>query len=197
MKFLRQYIEAMIELDDNDWQKVTALFSKKEYAKGEALFSAGEICQKLYYISTGVVRVYSLSTEGQDNTWMVNYNKNGYQLDPFSADIVSYLTNTESTFFAETLEDSVIYEADFAALDKLYASSLKWMTLSRNILNQQLIIMVQRTQMMQRLTAKEKYLLMQKIAPIYEEVLPDYQYATVLGITPQSLSRIKNGLVID
>jgi len=197
MKFLRQYIEAMIELDDNDWQKVTALFSKKEYTKGEALFSAGEVCQKLYYISTGVVRVYSLSTEGQDNTWMVNYNKNGYQLDPFSADIVSYLTNTESTFFAETLEDSVIYEADFAALDKLYASSLKWMTLSRNILNQQLIIMVQRTQMMQRLTAKEKYLLMQKIAPIYEEVLPDYQYATVLGITPQSLSRIKNGLAID
>ena len=32
---------------------------------------------------------------------------------------------------------------------------------------------------------------MKVIAPVYEEVLPDYQYATVLGITPQSLSRIK------
>ncbi|MBA1420584.1 MAG: Crp/Fnr family transcriptional regulator [Epsilonproteobacteria bacterium] len=192
MKFLRQYIEAMIEIDDNDWQKVTALFTKKEYHKDEILFSAGEVCQKLYYISSGVVRVYSLSTEGKDHTWMVNYNKNGYQLDPFSADIVSYLTQTESTFFIETLEDCIIYEADFVALDKLYASSLKWMTLSRNILNTQLITVVQRTQMMQRLTAKEKYLLMKQIAPIYEEVLPDYQYATVLGITPQSLSRIKN-----
>jgi len=152
------------------------------------------VCQKLYYISSGVVRVYSLSTEGKDHTWMVNYNKNGYQLDPFSADIVSYLTKTESTFFIETLEDCIIYEADFAALDKLYASSLKWMTLARNILNTQLITVVQRTQMMQRLTAKEKYLLMKQIAPIYEEVLPDYQYATVLGITPQSLSRIKSSL---
>jgi len=192
MKFLRQYIEAMIDIDDNDWEKVTALFSKKEYAKGDMLFKAGEICQKLHYISSGVVRVYSISTEGQDHTWMVNYHKENYQLDPFSGDIVSYLTQTESTFFIEALEDCTIYEADFASLDKLYASSLKWMTLSRDILNQQLITVVQRTQMMQRLTAKEKYFLMQKIAPFYEEVLPDYQFATVLGITPQSLSRLKN-----
>jgi len=192
MKFLRQYIEAMIEIDDSDWAKVTALFSKKEYAKGDMLFEAGEICQKLHYISSGVVRVYSISTEGKDHTWMVNYHKENYQLDPFSGDIVSYLTQTESTFFIEALEDCTIYEADFEAMDKLYASSLKWMTLSRNILNQQLITIVQRTQMMQRLTAKEKYLLMQKVAPVYEEVLPDYQFATVLGITPQSLSRIKS-----
>jgi len=192
MKFLRQYIESMIEINDNDWEKVTALFRRKEYAKGDMLFEAGEVCQKLYYISSGVVRIYSISTEGQDHTWMVNYHKEDYRLDPFSGDIVSYLTQTESTFFIEALEDCTIYEADFASLDKLYTSSLKWMTLSRNILNQQLITVVQRTQMMQRLTAKEKYFLMQKIAPVYEEVLPDYQFATVLGITPQSLSRLKS-----
>ena len=192
MQFLKQYIEAMIEIDENDCHKVTSLFTKKDYAKGQELFQAGDVCQKLYYISKGVVRVYSLSTEGKDLTWMVNYNKDGYQLDPFSADIVSYLTQTESTFFAEALEDCVVYEADFSELDTLYASSLKWMTLARNISDTQLITVVQRTQMMQRLTAKEKYFLMQKIAPIYEEVLPDYQFATVLGITPQSFSRIKN-----
>jgi len=194
MKFLRQYIEAMIEIDDNDWAKLTALFSKKEYAKGDMLFKAGEVCQKLYYISSGVVRMYSISTEGKDYTWMVNYHKEDYQLDPFSGDIVSYLTQTESTFYAETLEDCILYEADFEALYKLYASSLKWMTLSRDILNQQLITMFQRNQMMKHLTAKEKYLLIQKIAPVYEEVLPDYQFATVLGITPQSLSRLKSQL---
>ena len=193
MEFLRKYIESHISINEEEWQTVTKLFHKKEYAKGDELFSAGEVCQKLHYISSGVVRVYSLNTEGKDLTMMVNYNKDGYTLDPFCTDIVSYLTQTESTFFAETLEDCIIYEADLKALDELYATSLKWMTLSRNILNTQLITVVQRVQMMQRLTAKEKYSLMKKIAPVYEEVLPDYQHATVLGITPQSLSRIKNG----
>ena len=192
MEFLRKYIESHIDIDEEDWQTVTALFHKKEYAKGDLLYSAGDVCQTLHYISSGAVRVYSLSTEGQDITMMVNYNQDGYPLDPFSCDIVSYLTQTESSFFAEALDDCVIYEADLKALDTLYATSLKWMTLSRNILNTQLITVVQRTQMMQRLTAKEKYQLMKEIAPVYEEVLPDYQYATVLCITPQSLSRIKN-----
>ena len=191
MEFLRKYIESHISIDEEEWQTVTKLFTKKEYTKGDELFSAGEVCQKLHYISLGAVRVYSLNTEGKDLTMMVNYNKNGYTLDPFTGDIVSYLTQTQSNFFIEALEDCTVYEADFAELDALYATSLKWMTLSRNILNAQLITVFQRTQMMQRLTAKEKYELMKEVAPVYEEVLPDYQYATVLGITPQSLSRIK------
>jgi len=194
MKFLRQYIESMIEIDEEDWAKVTALFTRHEYAGGVELFSAGEVSQTLYYIASGVVRVYSVDTEGKDATWMVNYNKNGTQMDPFSGDIVSHLTQTESDFFIETLEKSIIYEASFAQIDALYASGFKWMSLARKISDHQLVSFAQKTYMMQRLTAKEKYLLMQKVAPVYEEVLPDYQFATVLGITPQSLSRIKSQL---
>ena len=62
---------------------------------------------------------------------------------------------------------------------------------SQIISDSQLITLIERTKMMSRLTAKEKYLLIQNVAPVFERVLPDYQYATVLGITPQSLSRIK------
>jgi len=197
MKFLRQYIESIADISDNEWELVTTLFTKKVYAKGEEVFSAGEVCEKLCYVSSGVLRVYSISTEGKDLTWMLNYNKDGKNLDPFSGDMVSYLTQKESNFFAEALEDTIVYETSFAQLDKLYASSLKWMTLSRDILNLQLITIAERSQMLQRLTAKEKYLLMKEIAPIYEELLPDYQYATVLGVTPQSLSRIKRDLAVS
>ncbi|MCF6244649.1 MAG: Crp/Fnr family transcriptional regulator [Sulfurovum sp.] len=192
MQFLRQYIEAMIEIDDNDWKKVKILFTKKKFNKGNELFHAGEVCQKLFYVSDGALRVYSITTEGKELTWMVNYQKEGYQLDPFSGDYVSYLTQEESMFFIKALYDTTVYVADFNALDKLYESDIKWMTLAKRISDRQVVTIAQRAQMMKQLTAKEKYQLMKKIAPIYEEVLADYQYATVLGITPQSLSRIKN-----
>jgi hypothetical protein len=65
------------------------------------------------------------------------------------------------------------------------------MKLGKIISDSQIVTLIERTKMMSRLTAKEKYLLMQNVAPMYERVLPDYQFATVLGITPQSLSRIK------
>lgn len=194
MEYLRSYIESMIEIDEVEWRSVMELFTKKSYKKGDELFCAGAICQKLYYISSGITRIYSISTEGKDLTWALNYNQNGYRLDPFCGDYVSYLTQTQSNFFAEALEDFTVYEADFSALDKHYESGLKWMTLARRISDAQLVTIAQRTQMLKRLTAKEKYLLLKEIAPVYEEVLPDYQYATVLGITPQSLSRIKKEL---
>ena len=192
MTYLRQYIESMIPIDDADWQKVTALFTRREYARGDMIFSAGEICQKVHYVSSGVARIYSISTEGKDLTMGLNYNRDGIRLDLFCADYVSYLTQTESNFFGEALDACVVYEANFVALDALYESEMKWMKLARKISEGQLITIAQRVQMTYRLTAKEKYELMKQIDPVYEEVLPDYQYATVLGITPQSLSRIKN-----
>ncbi|MCB4759035.1 MAG: Crp/Fnr family transcriptional regulator [Sulfurovum sp.] len=193
MQFLRQYIELMIEIDDDEWQMVQALFTKKAYKKGEELFCAGKICQELLYVSSGTLRAYSITTEGKELTWMVNHKKGDYQLDPFSGDYVSFLTQEESMFFIEALEDTTVYIADFNALDRLYESNIKWMTLAKRISDRQVVTIATRAQMMKQLTAKEKYTLMKKIAPIYEEMLPDYQYATVLGITPQSLSRIKNG----
>jgi len=191
MDYLKAYIEEKIDINEDDWAKVVALFTKKEYTQGEEIFHAGEICQKLYYISSGVSRMYSINTEGKDLTWALNYNKEGYRLDPFSSDYVSYLTQIESDMFCEALSDCTVYVADFSALDRLYESELKWMTLAKKISDSQLVTIVQRMQTMNRLTAKEKYELMKKIAPVYEEVLPDYQFATVLGIAPQSLSRIK------
>ena len=194
MDFLRTYIETMIDINDTEWQMVTKLFTKKEYKKGEEIFRAGEICYKLHYISNGIVRIYSLSTDGKDFTIALNYNKDDFKIDVFCADYVSYLTKSESMFFAEALEDCTVYEADFRELDKLYESGLKWMSLAKKISDFQLVAVIQRVQMMKRLSAKEKYLLIKEIAPVYEKVLPDYQFATVLGITPQSLSRIKGNL---
>jgi len=194
MHYLRQYIEEKITIDDKDWQKVEALFSRVEYSKGQEIFAAGEVCQKIYYVSHGIARIYSIDLEGREKTFAVNYNQNGYQLDPFSGDYISYLTQRESRFFGEALVDSVVYVADFWALDRLYESELKWMTLARKISDMQLITIVQRMQMLKPLDATAKYKLLKEIAPVYEEVLSNAQFASVLGIAPQSFSRVKGQL---
>jgi len=191
MQYLRQYIEDKITIDDNDWQKVEALFTRVEYSKGQEIFTAGEVCQKIYYVSEGIARIYSIDLEGKEKTFAVNYNQNGYQLDPFSGDYISYLTQSESQFFCEALVDSTVYVADFSALDRLYESELKWMTLARKISDMQLITIVQRMQMLKPLDATAKYKLLKEIAPVYEEVLSNAQFASILGIAPQSLSRVK------
>jgi len=191
MKFLRKYIEDKIEINNEEWKRVSSLFTKKVYLKGEELFSAGKVHKKVYYVSEGILRMYMIDTQGKDITWGLNYHKDGKALDHFSGDYVSYLGKKESDLFCEALCDTVVYIVDFETLNTLYESDLKWMRLGKIITDIQIVTLAERTKMMHRLIAKEKYLLMQNIAPIYEKILPDYQFATVLGITPQSLSRIK------
>ena len=191
MEFLRAYIEDKIEINDEEWERVASLFRKKVYAKGTEIFRAGEIHKHIYYVSEGIFRMYMIDTEGKDITWALNYHQENEVMDPFAADYVSFLTQQESDIFCEALCDSVVYIVKFKDLDRLYESGLKWMKLGKIISDSQIVTLIERTKMMSRLTAKEKYLLMQNVAPMYEKVLPNYQFATVLGITPQSLSRIK------
>ena len=87
-------------------------------------------------------------------------------------------------------------EANFEALDRLYESSFNFMKLGLKIHQEQTALLVQRIKMFKNLTATEKYLMMKSVAPMYEEMLANHQFATVLDITPQSLSRIKKELLL-
>ena len=194
MEFLRAYIEEKIEstLTDEEWlSEFSALFTKQSYAKGELLLSAGEVSSHFYYIAKGVVRTYSISTQGQEHTWALHINQPSVKLDIFVGDYHSFYSKTESDFFAEAFDDVVVYRAEFSELNRLFESSFKWMKLGKGIFEEQVILLMERKKMMKNLTAKERYMVMQKVVPIYEELLPDYQFASVIGIAPQSLSRIK------
>ena len=194
MKFLRTYVEDKIEskLSDEEWlREFASLFTKQTYVKGQELLSAGEVCNTFYYISSGTVRTYTIDTAGKEQTWALHINQDSDKLDVFVGDYHSFYIQNESNFYAEAFTDVVVYKAEFSALNALFENNFMWMKLGKGIFEEQVVLLMERKKMMTNLTAKERYMVMQKIAPIYEELLPDYQFASVLGIAPQSLSRIK------
>ena len=194
MNYLRTYVEDKITIDDKQWKEFSSLFCKKIYKEGEDLLIAGKMNSKFFYISAGMVRTYSISTLGSDTTWALHLNKDKDILNPFAGDFSSHHLGEVSDLFSEALCACVVYEADFFELNRLFESSFLWMKLGKKIFEDQVSLMTKSIKILKNLTAKERYILYKEIAPIYEEVLPDYQFATVLGIAPQSLSRIKKEL---
>ena len=197
MEFLREYVEDKIgsKIEDSEWDReFSFLFTKQTFSKGEDLLCSGDICDIFYYISSGVVRTYSIDTKGDEQTWALHINVDSLKVDMFAGDYHSFFTKNSSDFFAEAFSDVVVYSAKFSDLNTLFEKSLNWMRFGKSIFEEQMILFMERKKMMKNLTAKERYLVMKEIAPFYEEILADYQFATVIGIAPQSLSRIKGEL---
>ncbi len=191
MEFLRAYIEDKIDIDESKWQAIASLFTKTTYQKGEEIYSGG-VCYKLSYLSEGVARSYMLTTDGKEITLGVHYRKEDETIDPFIGDYISYLDGSESAIFCEALGDCVVYEADFSKLELFYESDIKYMKLARKISDTLLVTIAKRIRETMRYSAKEKYSFVQSLSPIYEKFLTDYQLASMIGITPQSFSRLKN-----
>jgi len=190
MEKLRAYSNALIELNDKEWHDSTKFYKLKHFKKGESIRDAGEVCNQAYYLSNGSARTYILTPDGKDITLMVHVNNDTTFLDPFLGDFISYITQSEGELFCEALEDCSVYITDYANIEALYESDIRWMRVGKLLAEEQLVKLVERKKW-SRLDAKERYAYIQKYTPVYEELLPDYHLASLLGITPQSLSRIK------
>jgi CRP-like cAMP-binding protein len=194
MNYFREYIESFLEISDKEWEYINSLYAKKYFKKGDIIFYAGDVCVNSYYLSSGRVRSYGIDSKGKEFTWSVHINELQNIVNPFLGDLVSILTKQESDIFFEALSDCIIYVADYAKIEELYESDIKWMKLAKEVVESHFVHFTQYNRMLKRLDAKERYLTIKSFLPIYEEILPDYQLASLLDITPQSLSRIKKEL---
>ena len=185
----------MIDIDETQWQEIESFYTLKKFKKGETIFQAGDVCQHSFYLAKGIARSYGIDAYGKDFTWTVHINDRDKELhNIFLGDYVSLITHQESDIFCEALEDCDIYIADYQTIDELYHRGFEWMKLAKLVAENQFVFLAKYHKMLKRLNAKDRYLTLKSFAPIYEKVLPDYQYASLLDITPQSLSRIKKEL---
>lgn len=53
-------------LSERDWEKVTDLFSERQYQKDDYVFLEGEAPEALYVVKTGKIKVLRHSTDGKD-----------------------------------------------------------------------------------------------------------------------------------
>lgn len=83
-----------------DW--FLKLVYSRKVKKGEFIIEEGEICDKLYYIEKGLVRIYRLEGDKEITTW---FTKEG----DFVTTVNSFHFGLPSKEYFEAIEDSVIY----------------------------------------------------------------------------------------
>jgi CRP-like cAMP-binding protein len=182
---LRDALERIIPFTDPEWQTISGKFRSIEVPKRTLLIKEGEIATRLYFISKGLLRIF-YTKEDTEITGFI------FSEGLFAGCYESFLLRSKSNQTLEALEDCLLLAIDHTALQTLYKEVPKLHIVTRMIAEQR-FINGQRILSSHLLDSpEERY---RKFSDQYADLLlrvPQHIIASFLGITPVSLSRIRN-----
>lgn len=191
----KNFLDQYVSLSLLEWQLFKSKLKHSTHTKGEIIHYAGDVCQKLSFINSGIVRAYIIDDKGKDYTWSISFNdENADVSNVYIVDYDSFVQKNESKLSFEVLEACELLSIDYEDLQTLYKYSKKGEQLGR--IMAELAYSHVHNITMNRLTqtASKRFETFVKNTPYLLEKVPQYHIATYLGITPQSLSRLKREL---
>ncbi|MBS7566896.1 Crp/Fnr family transcriptional regulator [Mucilaginibacter sp. Bleaf8] len=146
---------------------------------------SGASTQKLAYIRKGLIRVYHLKENGDEVTLMLRWE------NQFIASHDSIILNKPSRFIYQALEDTVMLELDYSKVQHMLDHNPRLSSLRNTFTMHMLAESLERVESFVLLSPEERYLQLVHDKPNIINRVPDKYLATLLGITPVSLSRIR------
>ena len=177
-------IKKTSKLSDEALAYISAHIERKEVKKGTQLLRNGETCNYFYFVTKGMLRSYYYA-EGKEVT-------NWFALEhDFATSIYSFISRNSGYENIETLEDSTLEMLSNQSLQDLYLKFPETERTGRLIMESYYIQLEERLISIQFKSAKERYdLLMQRNPDIILRA-PLGTIASYLGITQETLSRIR------
>ncbi len=155
------------------------------FKKNERLLSEGEKSDSIYFIISGAVRVFYLNKEGiETNTWFLFENE-------LVISVFSFFTSQPSFEYIETLEDSVFIALKKDKLDWLYEHFVEFNIIGRRLTELYYIRNEAQANALRMLSAKERYDLLLQTQPHLLQRVALGHIASYLGISRETLSRIR------
>jgi CRP-like cAMP-binding protein len=156
----------------------------KTFQKGEYLLKTGEVCKHLYFINEGLTKIFFI----KDDKEFINVF--GIENRLFTV-FESYVTQTPSNFNVIALEPTTITLISYSEMDKLCKKHHGVETFFRKLASLAATKMTRRISEMLEENATERYNLFVKENNQILQRISLGDLASYLGITQQSLSRIR------
>ena len=165
----------------NDFQKI---MKWKSYSKKEVLHQAGRICHHLFLIEKGVARAFYYKEAKDITTHFALENEVITAID-------SFIQRKRSRYTIELLEDSNVISIAHQDLYQLLQDKPQYEKYVRIFLEQVYVELAERIEDLLFHSAKQRYDQLMKKSPTLLQRI-DLQYiASYLGITQETLSRIR------
>ncbi|SFQ04048.1 Crp/Fnr family transcriptional regulator [Parafilimonas terrae] len=182
------YLTTNTGLEAEAVNDIIANQKKQHVEKGKFLLREGEICSQSFYVEKGLLRYYSIDNKGKEH--IIQFAPEGW----FVGDRESQFFNRPSQFFIQALEDSDVAMIDEQLICTISNADEAFGLFTNHLLHNHIRQLQHRINMLLGATAEERYLDFIKIYPDILLRVPQILVASYLGITPESLSRVRKDL---
>jgi CRP-like cAMP-binding protein len=184
----KTYFQSKANLTDEQFHSITATLQFKKVEKGTTLLHLGEICHYSFFVSKGLLRSYTIDEAGKEHiiqfapeSWIISDRSSSYFNEP-------------SELFIDAIEETEIVFIDKNFIDAVADISVSFREQNNIALHNHIRQLQKRVNLLLGATAEQRYLDFITIYPSLTLRIPQWMIASYLGITPETLSRVRKEL---
>lgn len=185
MNGLIKYLKDNVSITEVIREKLNNIPVEKEIAKGENILSENSLKKQHIFVLDGCLRSFYRMENGKEVTLQFAI-KNWW-----IGDYITLYSTKKSILSIEAITKSKILLIDKAAIEQLYVEHPEFETFQRKNFERRIATLQKRILNLLSLNAVEKYDKFINEYAEFAQIIPNYQIASYLGITAESLSRVR------
>lgn len=185
MQDLIDKIKSVTPLSPEAEEHIFLIAKEKNISKRDTLIRQGQVVTKTYFVTEGCLRSYCIDKEGKEHTLQFAIK------EWWISDFIALFNNEPASLTIEGITDARVIEFAKKDLDNSFHLFPEFEPFQRRNLERHVVSLHKRILNQLQLSASERYDLFLAQYPNIERHVPNYHIASYLGITQQSLSRIR------
>ena len=181
---LQQFMAQFGELTEEEQQQIADNLIVEAYPKGKLLVKAGDVCRYCYFVLEGCLRQYKLADDAEVTIQF-------YTEREAAVDFNSYVNQVKSDSYLVCLEDTIVIEGNLEQETDMYERFPKLQQITRAMMEQDFGKMQEQFARFIASNAEERYVYLLNNRPDLLQRVPLQYLASYIGVTPESLSRIR------
>ncbi len=182
---VKAYYQKLVpSVKEEEWAVIQEKFTIQQLKKGEYLTRNGEVSRCVSFINKGLLRMYYIVEGKEICTGFMRENE-------YTSSYASFLTRQPSAENIDALEDCELINLSYTDMQSVYQSHPVFEIFGRKIAEMLFIMISSQASRLLTMDPEERYQSVAVYQPFIIQRVPQYMIASLIGITPEHLSRLR------
>jgi CRP-like cAMP-binding protein len=181
-----QTLQEKVNFDEAELSIIKKHLTPKKLRKKQYILQEGDVCKFVAFVEKGVLKSYTIDEKGAEH--IIQFALEGWLI----SDLYSFLTAEPSTYNIDAIEDCELVLISKTANEELLRTLPKYETWIRLQITGAYIALQKRLTSIISLSIEERYKNFSSVYPQIVQRVPQHMIASYMGLTPETLSRVRS-----